>query len=254
MGQVPKYCIVGQGRLGRHLAHYFSLLDCPVSIWSRSDCSHESLVSILASVSCVLLCLPDDAIESFITQHQNHFQGTWVHFSGVLTTSSAFGVHPLMTFANDLYDLSVYRQIPLVLTQALPEGVLTEWHNPQYIISAEQKALYHAWCVLAGNGSCLLWQGFVDFLTDKLALPAAVAKPFAQQTIANVMADPKAALTGPLSRGDQGTLAKHQKVLQGQSAHALYQAFVAYYQNNQVNYHYRDSLNNHSIQGGACED
>jgi len=108
MGQVPRYVygIAGDGRLARHLAHYFDLLNIPYRHWSRrmeAD-GKASASEALGSCDTILVALRDDAIESWISGARSWApQARFVHFSGALATPLAPGMHPLMTFGPELY-------------------------------------------------------------------------------------------------------------------------------------------------------
>jgi hypothetical protein len=69
MRQVPKFLIIGNGRLARHLAHYFSLLKIKSVVqWDRSQ-PVPRLVELATGSSHILLAIKDDAIEPFIDAH-----------------------------------------------------------------------------------------------------------------------------------------------------------------------------------------
>lgn len=270
MRQVPPYCIVGLGRLGKHIAHYLSLLGIEYVTWHRGQ-PKSLLLDYLNKTPYILLCIPDDAIELFIDeattmldqstdqmpgrQHStvkqsgstpsfDHLVGvqispedsqqtsptekeshpTWIHFSGVLQTSLAYGLHPLMTFSTSLYDIETYRQIPLIAAEPVPEHILSDWPNLRYHIPADQKIRYHAWCALAGNGTSLLWQQFNQFLQQDLNLPDDIAQLYCSQVFENITQDLNTALTGPMTRGDVKTLAKHHASLEGTASGEVYQA------------------------------
>ena len=230
MRQVPEYCVVGRGRLATHLTHYMTLLGLSYVSWHRGQ-SHEQFQIHCKQVAYVFLCIPDDAVEDFIRAQGERALAsvTWVHFSGALQTDLAYGVHPLMTFGTELYPLSDYQAIPFVCTDDVPGELLSIWPNPCYSILAEKKALYHAWCVLAGNGSAMLWQRFMAFMQQELGLPEQVVIPFARQSMANVLASGEEALTGPMIRGDHQTLAGHEQALAQRSELPLYQAFYQWF-------------------------
>jgi 2-dehydropantoate 2-reductase len=236
MRQVPRYCLIGKGRLGRHLSHYLHLLGVDHVVWSRQD-PLSQLHDYVASIPIMMLCIPDDAIEPFIREHATDTKGPlWVHGSGALSTPLAYGIHPLMTFGETLYPLATYQQIPLV-RDACHDGfdaseiaaVFSELPNPCFDLASDKKALYHAWCAMAGNGACLLWQRFQHYLAHELNMPAEAAHPYMQQLLKNVMAAPDQAMTGPWSRGDIGTVARHETALTGLAEAPVYQALQQWF-------------------------
>lgn len=234
MQQVP-YAIIGNGRMARHFAHYLRLLHIPFLQWSRS-CS-LGLNDVIQASQRILLLINDDAIEDFITANPLLSRKIVIHCSGKLSTPLAFSAHPLLTFGPQLYNLNTYQKMPFILenrhlgfAELFPELL-----NPHYIILSEQKALYHSLCVLSGNFTVLLWQKFFKELTQQLAIPAEAGQLYMQQIFANLMQDQANALTGPLVRNDQTTIAANLDALAGDAYQAVYQAFVTAYQQEKNN-------------------
>lgn len=235
MGQVPEagippLGIVGDGRVARHVLHYCHLLGLTVRTWSRRG-SNGAPPDALAPCQTILLLISDDAIAPFVGAWPSLRAKHLVHFSGSLVTPDVVGVHPLMTFGPELYELDEYRSIPLVGTAGdpPPSALLPGWPNPTFTIRAEDRARYHALCVMAGNFSTLLWLKLFDGLDRIAAMPPDAAHPYLARMTANVMRHGRAALTGPLVRGDRHTVAANLAALEGDPYHAVYAAFVRAY-------------------------
>lgn len=231
MRQVPAYLIIGNGRVARHLARYFSLLKIKkFACWDRSQ-PVSRLHELAAGATHILVSISDDAIEPFIREHLFHYGAKKIHFSGSLVTRLAHGAHPLMTFGPKLYDLDKYLSIPFVVdAKAPPFGeLLPGLKNPHVRLRPEQKAKYHALCVMAGNFSCLLWQKLFESLHDEFRIPPHTADMYLRQQTENLLGDFARALTGPLARGDQETIRRNLKALDGDPFQAVYQAFVKAY-------------------------
>src|SRR5262245_20431850 len=117
MGQVPSHRLtplglIGDGRVARHLQHYFDLLNLPVRRWTRrSGCDP---VEAMAPCGTVMVLVSDAAIEPFIAAWPALAAHRLVHCAGRLVTAAAECAHPLMTFGPDLYDLPMYQHIPFV--------------------------------------------------------------------------------------------------------------------------------------------
>lgn len=235
MRQVPSYLIIGNGRVARHIRHYFALLAIEYHQWNRS-LSVEQLSLLAAAATHILLLISDDAIEPFIASHLQGVSGLLIHFSGSLVTARAVGAHPLMTFGNILYSEADYRAIPFVIDEDAPpfEELLPGLPNSHVRLSSEQKAKYHALCVISGNFSCMLWQKLMSDFEHELKLPASIAYPYLQRQMQNLMNDYRTALTGPLPRHDQMTIHKNLQSLNGDPFQQIYQAFVDCYQRNEV--------------------
>jgi predicted short-subunit dehydrogenase-like oxidoreductase (DUF2520 family) len=223
--------IVGDGRVARHFFHYFNLLGLSVHVWSRRAPA-AGPVETLASCRTVLLLIRDGQIVPFIHAWPGLHGRQLVHFSGSLVTPSAEGAHPLMTFGDDLYDLATYCRIPFILDSGgTPfHQLLPGLPNPSFTIPAADRPYYHALCVMAGNFSTLLWLKLFDELQGRFGIPASAARPYLTQTVANLLKDPSRALTGPLARGDVGTIAANLNALERDPFHGVYAAFARAYE------------------------
>jgi 2-dehydropantoate 2-reductase len=223
------YLVIGGGRVARHFQFYFESLSIPFSTWNRSQ-SRESLTQKALECSHVLLLIPDSAIETFHSEHPEIHDRICVHFSGALVSARLPGAHPLMTFADRLYDLEIYEQLPFVLEKG--RGTMSELlpglPNPCVALEPEKKKLYHALCAMAGNFTVMLWEKVFAEFESQLGLPKHVLLPYLLQTTENLSLSPmgSSVLTGPLVRGDQGTITKHLEVLAGDPFAGVYEAFV----------------------------
>ena len=236
MGQVPALDtapigIVGDGRVAGHILHYLDLLGLPVRAWSRRVPGAGPLEA-LASCRTVLLLIRDAGIVAFIDAWPALREKRLVHFSGTLATEAAEAAHPLMTFGRDLYDLTSYRNIPFIL-----ESGGTPFHqllpglpNPSFTIPAAERPYYHALCVMAANFSAILWLKLFDELQNRFGIPASAAHPYLTQMTANLLTDASAALTGPLVRGDAGTVEANLNALEGDPFQGVYSAFARAYE------------------------
>lgn len=241
--KISHYTILGGGRLARHMRHYFELLGLPCTAWARqpdpdlnshaiSDTA-ERLYATVQEASHVLLLVSDDAIASLPKRYPLLRSKTLVHCSGALGIPGIAGAHPLMTFGPDLYPLETYRRIPFMLDQGrVMSELLPGLPNPHSHIAVENKAQYHALCVMAGNFPQILWQSIVQRFGE-LGMAEGVMEPYLRQVLENFLAHPDSALTGPLARGDSGTIARNLQSLQGDALQPLYQSFVDFHANQQ---------------------
>ena len=231
LSQLRPVGVIGNGRLARHLLYYFNLLGIPVRTWSRSAPTTDPACAV-ADCSTVLLLIQDAAIESFVEAHPALRRKRLVHCSGALVTSVAEAAHPLMTFGTDLYDEDVYRRIPFILdSSGTPfDELLPGLPNPSFSIRREDRPYYHALCVIAGNMSVLLWTKLFRELQSRFGIPASAAAPYLEQTTANLLRDPDHALTGPLARGDVGTIHANLRALDGDPFQAVYAACARAYE------------------------
>jgi predicted short-subunit dehydrogenase-like oxidoreductase (DUF2520 family) len=222
----PTYGLVGRGRVATHMAHYLELEDLPFVTWHRATPS--PLEKALASADSILLAISDDAIQPFLDTHTELRDRPIVHFSGGLVIDGAHGFHPLMTFGPELYDLETYRSIPFIeeegglsFRELFPRLV-----NPSWSLDPDDKTLYHALCVLAGNFTTLLWSKTFDDFDKRLGLPREALLPYLDRTCKNISRVGRSALTGPFARGENETVRRHLEALEGDPYRRVYRAFA----------------------------
>ncbi|MCB0350498.1 MAG: DUF2520 domain-containing protein [Bdellovibrionales bacterium] len=220
------YLIVGDGRLAKHFAHYFSILNIPHLSWSRK--STKPLTDLLPHCERVLLLISDKAIAPFVESHPALLEKKLIHCSGLMTFPFAESAHPLNTFGSELYSRECYLNTPFILEsgRALFADILPGLHNPHYYMPAEKKPLYHSLCVMAGNFTTLLWQNTFEAFENELHLPKEALLPFLEKIAFNLENSPREALTGPISRGDTQTLIRNLDALHNRAEQALYYAFL----------------------------
>ena len=248
MGQVPAdsmacapapYGFVGDGRLSRHWRHYFTSLGLPWKLWSRrierADGSRAG--QTLADCSVILLAVADDAVEPVLGQLRGAGLGdrTFVHFCGGRSFAGAWGTHPLMSFGATLYKPAFYREIP-VFAEADDQrpdpaahfrSLFPRLPNPCFSLRPEDKPYYHALCALAGGMTAVLWREFFAAMATRFDVPREALASYPRRIIENVLASPESALTGPVARGDSGTIEAHLAALDGSALGTVYEAFIA---------------------------
>lgn len=234
MRQVPfvtSYLVIGSGRMATHFCHYLSLLKIPYQQWARKTHRENTLKDAISQATHILLLIKDTAISTFAKKWQTpNDHKTWVHFSGQLHLPNVQGAHPLMTFTHQLYDLATYQSVPFILTEDAPilAELLPHLPNQAQVIPAALKTYYHAMCVISGNFTCLVWQKMFQSFTDTLNIPPKTAEPYFKQIMKNILSSPNNCLTGPLVRGDKGTIGAHLNALQDDDFLPIYQAVLQY--------------------------
>ena len=187
MRQVPCYGIIGAGRVARHFHHYFQHQGLPHRSWSRSSSNSqqtiEDLDEFLTQTDIYLILISDSQIHRFLVEHPKLLEKPCIHFSGSTQTDLAQSFHPLMTFGTELYEMEIYRSFPFVCESGEYSfsEIFPALPNPHFIIQTEQRKLYHALCVLAGNFSCLLWDKFFSDLESQFNIPRAAAQIYMNQ-------------------------------------------------------------------------
>ena len=253
----PRLAFIGAGRVGDALAVAFARAGWRVTAVASRDegrrARFAALVpgarafaepqAVLDDADLVFLTVPDDAIAGVAASlHLYSGQGL-VHTSGALPASvlsvamaagtSAGGFHPLVAFADhdqalvDLAGSTVAVEGDESLLPLLAE--LAESIGARPVTLPEGgKTAYHAAAMMAAGGLVGLLDAIASVaqaagLDERMAI--AVYAPLARQALANAeRMGIDGALTGPLLRGDIGTLRGHLEALaqHAPSAVALY--------------------------------
>lgn len=234
-GSIRTYLIIGSGRLAKHLAFYFSVLSdsskqpFKVLQWDR----HQDPLALnrhLQKCTHVLLAIKDSALTDFFHQHLAGFNLVCVHFSAATVIPEILSAHPLMTFSTELYSEATYRQIHFVIQSnsfgySKLQQIIPDMPNASTELPSSMASYYHAMCVMAGNMPQILWQK-VNSEFKKLKLPEDALNNYLRQTLANFIASPQSALTGPIARNDSKTIEANLNSLKQDQFQEVYQAFV----------------------------
>ncbi len=232
------YTIIGNGRLAQHMVFYFTALGLSFNHWYRK--SDNVLSDCLQKSTHVLLLITDNQIDSFIETQWNLLQNhCLIHCSGALVSDKAYTAHMPMSFSHHLYTVEEYKNIPIIIekNRLAFEALLPGLPNAHFCISREDKAYYHALCVMANNFTTLLWQKLFSEFENRFDIPDSMMMPYLKKTCDNLLQDYKHALTGPLARNDQQTIEKNLSALKEDPFLDVYQAFVNSYMRN----HYENS-------------
>jgi predicted short-subunit dehydrogenase-like oxidoreductase (DUF2520 family) len=233
------YGFVGDGRLSRHWRHYFSSLGIHWKLWSRRLARTGGLSpgQALAGCDIILLAVADDAIQPVLDglRAEGLDDRSFVHFCGGRSFAGAWGAHPLMSFGAALYEPAFYREIPVFAEAdgARPDpaahfrALFPQLPNPCFPLRIEDKAYYHALCALAGGMTAVLWREFFEAMAARFGAPRETLACYPRRIIENVVASADGALTGPVARGDTGTIRTHLDALDGSPLGPVYQAFIA---------------------------
>lgn len=210
----PAILLIGSGRLAQHLRHWNNLLEVPNQLicWDRSQ-GTEILKTHLKKCTMVWLAISDSAIQSFYSEHLSSSKLKVIHFSGALSDERFLSAHPLMSFPHTLLPDDVYKKIHFVINgsenryENLDEA-LPGFKNPFTVLNSENKAFYHALCVLAGNFPQLIWNE-VALRMKELNLPVEASDLYIKQITENYLSLKEKSITGPLVRKDYLTIEKN---------------------------------------------
>jgi hypothetical protein len=220
----PNYLIIGNGKLARHLCHYFDLENIQFSKWDRS--SNTNLAENILKSDIILILITDDSIENFYLENLLSYGKECIHFSGALTIDGVKGLHPLNMFGQELMKLDEYRKQIFVCEEGMDfKNTFPKLKNQFYSIPVEKKAYYHALCVMAGNFTTFLWDKVQNSFESDLGLPAEVLTEYMKTVMVNLQKE-KPSFTGPLVRRDLKTIKKNIASLEGDEYQAIYKSFA----------------------------
>lgn len=238
--------VVGAGRVGCSIARALAARDHRVvAVSVAQHASAKRVLDVLGPVpiadpedaalaaSVVVLAVPDDVLaktaqrvakgvrEGAVVVHTSGIRGTEVLAS---CGTNVAAIHPVQTIPEPTTDLTgVYFGVTaLAHMREWSWWFVGELGGLPVDVPEDQRALYHAALSIASNFTVAL----AADAGDLLAKPEALA-PLLRQTIENVIrlgAD--AALTGPIARGDAGTVRAHIAALTAKAPHLL-EAYVA---------------------------
>ena len=240
--------VIGAGKLGTTLARlwYEKHLIEIGAIATRSRQSAETACEFIGAGSATteltqlppadlwLLATPDSHIQT-IAEHLHHSGllrsgDTLLHCSGSLgsdilrgpATTHIVSVHPVHSFANPAHSLTTFSGSYCAI-----EGESSAQHRVSplfkaigaelFAVDGSAKTLYHSASVLACNALVGLLDTSLQAMqaagVDR-ALAQQILLPIVHQTVDNALqGSPLEALTGPVSRGDHGTVARQLQAL-----------------------------------------
>src|SRR5206468_2114946 len=190
--------------------------------------------------------VPDDTLAGLVAglaetgawrRGQLLFHTSGAHGLAVLAPAERAGVlslalHPAMTFSGGPEDLHRLVAAPFGVTsrpehRAVAETLVLEMGGEPFYVAEEDRRLYHAALVTGANHLVTLVAEAADLLrTAGVAEPSRVLAPLLTAALDNGLRRGDRGLTGPVSRGDVGTVANHLDTLT-ERAPASVAAYVA---------------------------
>ncbi|MFF5230589.1 Rossmann-like and DUF2520 domain-containing protein [Dactylosporangium sp. NPDC000521] len=239
--------IIGAGRVGAVLGAAFvragHRVVAAVGVSAASKARAEQLLpgaallpadQVAAVADLVLLAVPDDVLAGLVRglvetgairegQIVAHTSGA--HGLDVLAPVTAVGarplaLHPAMTFTGTAVDLRrMEAGVSFGVTapqdlRDLTESLVADLGGQVEWIEEERRPLYHAALAHGANHLATLVNEALDRLRDAgVQHPEQVLAPLLGAALDNSLRLGDAAITGPVSRGDAGTVAKHLRAL-----------------------------------------
>jgi predicted short-subunit dehydrogenase-like oxidoreductase (DUF2520 family) len=246
--------VVGAGRVGPALAAALRLAGHrPVAASGVSEDSRrraEALLpgvplvapdEVLARADLVLLTVPDDALPALaaglaetgavrpgqLIVHTSGRYGTAVLDPALRAGALPLALHPVMTFTGTAVDVQRLAGCTFGVTapdelRLAAEALVIEMGGEPEWIEERARPLYHAALALGANHLVTLVAQAMDLLrTAGVAAPDRMLGPLLGAALDNALRSGDAALTGPVARGDAGTVAAHLAELRAHAPHAL---------------------------------
>ncbi len=186
-----------------------------------------------AATDLLLVAVPDDALAGVVAGLAAtgalgsrtvvaHTSGA--HGLAVLGGVEGLALHPAMTFTGAVSDLDRLPGIAWGVTahdRVLAARLVADLGGVPEWIAEEARPLYHAALAHGANHLVTLVNEAADALRAAgVERPGAVLSPLLHAALGNALELGDAALTGPVSRGDAGTVRKHLDHLAPESAPA----------------------------------
>lgn len=237
--QLPALAILGPGRMGRSLAAAARRAGIAAALAGRKDG-----LQACHSAQAALLCVPDESIVGAagaiaaavppleLVGHVSGATGLDALEAASDAGAAVFSIHPLQTVPDGEIDFSGSscaisgsqpRAVEFARDLALALGM-----RP-FEVAEEQRATYHAAACIASNFLVALEESAAELLgatgvDDARELLA----PLVLHSAANWSERGADALTGPIARGDEATVARHLEALRETAPElvALYEALA----------------------------
>ena len=244
--EIPSTGIVGAGAVGTALGLALSRAGWPIQAVASRDAERRTRFAssvegarafaeaqaLIEEVELIILAVPDDAIAPLAHEIRMYSGQAMVHTSGalgaeVLAPAMAAGTqigsfHPLVAFADTERAIAALHGATVAIEgdddlAALLATMAERMGAHAVRLAPGTKAAYHAAAVLAAGGFVALLDAIAELgVVAGLDEPGALAiyGPLIEGTLGNARAlGIRAALTGPMTRGDVGTLTAHLAAL-----------------------------------------
>ena len=251
--------VIGAGRVGCVLGAALSAVQHDVvGVTAVSEESRERAAVLLPGVrivspleACeladlVLVTVPDDVLPDLVQGLAN--ADAWRSGQLVAHTSGRHGLaalagatdrgaiplamHPVMTFTGTSLDVDRLHGSVFGVTAPSPflpiaDALVIEVGGEPVHVLDEQRVLYHAALAHAANHLVTLVASSAELLTEAgVDNPGKVLRPLLTAALDNTLREGDAALTGPVARGDVGTVSAHIDAI-GAAAPETLRAYLA---------------------------
>src|SRR5215217_6270714 len=188
---------------------------------------------VVAAADLIVLAVPDDTLGGLVAglaetgawrAGQLTFHTSGAHGLAVLAPAERAGVlplalHPAMTFSGAPEDADRLTAAPFGVTsraehRPVAETLVLEMGGEPFFVAEEDRRLYHAALVTGANHLVTLVAEAADLLRAAgVSEPSRVLSPLLTAALDNGLRRGDRGLTGPVSRGDVGTVRDHLETL-----------------------------------------
>lgn len=235
-----KVAIVGNGNLAYHLAKRLFETKHPIYVLSvrsvnkgedfRPFFGKETVITTETNLSnlhldLVIIVVTDSAIVDIISTYKFPSKATIVHTSGTHSinlfehsNTENFGVlYPLQTFTKkkniDFSQIPVFIESNNKAAFRVIESLADRLSNKVSILRTRERRKIHLAATIACNFSNSLYR-LAETQLNVIGLDFELIKPLINETTQKALSiGPSKSQTGPASRGDEITIAKHKKLL-----------------------------------------
>jgi predicted short-subunit dehydrogenase-like oxidoreductase (DUF2520 family) len=225
VGAAPALAIVGSGRVGGALESAARAAGVEVRLAGRGDA-----VEACRDAEVAVLAVPDTAIAEAAAEiaaavpplrfvgHTSGATGLDALAPCAAAGAATFSIHPLQTVPGPETDLTA---APCAVSGSDPEAeefarsLAARLGMRPFTVPEDQRAAYHAAAAIASNFLIALEESAAELLT-RLGIEDArdLLAPLVLRTAANWAESGAAALTGPIARGDEATVARHRAAIE----------------------------------------
>jgi predicted short-subunit dehydrogenase-like oxidoreductase (DUF2520 family) len=220
MTPLPRHCaVVGPGRIGSALVPALRAAGLQVTgpLGRGQRCP---------DADCVLLCVPDAEIGEAAS---NVTPGPLVgHLSGATTLEplaghEAFSLHPLVTVSHEPV---AFEDVPAAVAGTSDRSLATARALAEALgmtpfeIADDDRAAYHAAASMASNYLIAL-EDAAERLLATTGAQRELLVPLVRATVDNWARDGARALTGPIARGDEATVARQRAAVEERTPELL---------------------------------
>ncbi|MFB7499707.1 Rossmann-like and DUF2520 domain-containing protein [Streptomyces sp. NPDC056161] len=246
--------VVGAGRVGPALAASLQLAGHhPVAVSAVSDASRRRAALLLPDVpvvppaevlgraDLVLLTVPDDTLPGLVAGlaetgavrpgqllvHTSGRYGARVLDPALRAGALPLALHPAMTFTGSPVDVQRLAGCSFGVTapeelRLAAEALVIEMGGEPEWVDEDKRPLYHAALALGSNHLVTLVAQSMELLRAAgVEAPDRMLGPLLGAALDNALRSGDAALTGPVARGDAGTVAAHVDELRKHAPQSL---------------------------------